>query len=70
MQCPAGAGSLYFNYKITHTIVLMAISNANYEFLLADIGDLGSNGDESVLANSNMRIVMNEDNLIISLKSL
>ena len=48
----------------------MGICNANYEFLLADIGDSGSNGDGWVLANGNMGIVMNEHNLRISFKSL
>ena len=48
----------------------MAIYNANYEFLLADIGDSCSNGDGWVLANSNMGIVMNEDNLRMSFQSL
>ena len=63
MQCPAGAGSSFFNYKKTHRIVLMAICNANYEFVLVDIGDSGRNSDGGVFANSNMGIAMNEDKL-------
>ena len=63
MQCPAGAGSSFFNYKKTHSIVLMAVCNANYEFILIDIGDSGRNSDGGVFANSNMGIAMNENKL-------
>ena len=54
MQAPAHSGSLFFNYKKSHSIVLMAVSNANYEFILVDIGDTGHNSDGGVLANSQL----------------
>ena len=41
MQAPACSGSYYYNYKKCHSIVLMAVVNANYEFILVDIGDSG-----------------------------
>ena len=41
MQAPARSGSQFFNYKKCHSIVLMAVVNANYEFILVDIGDAG-----------------------------
>ena len=41
MQAPHNAGSGYFRYKKTHNVVLLAICNANYEFILIDIGDSG-----------------------------
>ena len=42
MQAPARSGSLFFNYEKTHSIVLMVVCNANYEFIAVDIGDTGS----------------------------
>ena len=50
MQAPARSGSDYFNYKKTHSLVLLAVCNADYEFSLVDIGDAGRQSDGSVYA--------------------
>ena len=41
MQSPANAGSHYYNYKGTHSIVLMAVAGPDYECVYADIGTNG-----------------------------
>lgn len=42
---PQESGSYYFNYKHIFSIVLMAIANANYEFLMVDIDANGRVSD-------------------------
>ena len=51
-QCPPNTGTLFHNYKGFSSIVLLAISNAKYNFTLVDIGQYGRNNDSGVLANS------------------
>ncbi|XP_015778411.1 PREDICTED: uncharacterized protein LOC107356303 [Acropora digitifera] len=52
IECPKNAGSAYYNYKNFHSIVLLAICDANYCFTFVDIGDYGSTNVASVLSNS------------------
>lgn len=42
---PINGGSLFYNYKKFHSIVLMALADANYKFLYVDIGAEGGAGD-------------------------
>ena len=54
MQAPHNVGSGYFNYKKTHSVLLLAICNANYEFILVDIGDSERQSDGFIYANSHL----------------
>lgn len=49
---PANSGSYYYNYKKTHSIVLLAIANANYEFIYCDVGINGRISDGGVINNT------------------
>jgi hypothetical protein len=52
IQAPALAGSQYFNYKGHHSVVLLALVDANLRFLIIDVGQYGRCSDSSILASS------------------
>ncbi|XP_050676762.1 uncharacterized protein LOC126973479 [Leptidea sinapis] len=49
---PANSGSYFYNYKGQHSVVLMAIVNAKYQFMYIDIGMNGRISDGEVLQNT------------------
>lgn len=53
LQKPGNMGSMYYNYKNFHSLVLMASVGANYEFTVIDVGACGSANDNAVFRNSN-----------------
>lgn len=52
IQKPQGAGSEYFSYKKMHSIVLMAIADSRYRFVMVDIGQFGSQSDGGIWEQS------------------
>lgn len=48
IRCPRRGGSLYYNYKHFHSIVLLAMVDSQYRFLWANIGRTGCASDAQV----------------------
>ena len=55
IRCPNNGGSLYYNYKGYHSIVLMALVDADYKFIWVDVGANGSNSDTQIWNNSDFK---------------
>ena len=55
MECPARGGSLYYNYKGYHSIVLLALADSEGRFLYIDVGANGSASDGGIFQVTPLR---------------
>ena len=51
---PANTGSEYYDYKAHHSIIMLALVDANYKFLYVDVGAQGRASDAGVWDKSNL----------------
>ena len=61
IQCPRKAGSEFYNYKGFHSIILMALVDADYKFSWVDVGSNGSAGDAQVFNKSELKECLEAD---------
>lgn len=54
IQAPPNTGTNFFNYKKTFSVVLLALVDAQYNFIAVDVGAYGKNSDGGILAHSNL----------------
>lgn len=56
MVAPPNSGSLFFNYKNHHSIVLMEIADSAYKLLYIDVGCPGRTSDGCILINAHLAL--------------
>lgn len=57
---PLASGSYFYNYKGTNSIVLFALVDADYKFLMVDVGTNGRVGDGGVFRKSDLNKAMKD----------
>ena len=62
-RCPSKTGSQYFNYKGFYSIVLLALVDADYKFIWADVGGTGSASDAQIYNDSELKECVEDDTL-------
>ncbi|KAB0804600.1 hypothetical protein PPYR_01570, partial [Photinus pyralis] len=62
-RAPRSAGSYFYNYKGDHSIVLLAVADANYKFLYVDVGVNGRVSDGGVYSESSLKLAIDRGKL-------
>ena len=58
IKCPNNGGSIFYNYKGFHSLILMAMVDVDY---VVDVGRNGSAEDAQVFSNSELRVCIEGD---------
>lgn len=61
IRCPGKSGSLFYNYKDFFSVVLLAFVDANYKFVMVDIGSYGKEGDSGIIEKSEIGKILIDD---------
>ncbi|XP_016665006.1 uncharacterized protein LOC107885826 [Acyrthosiphon pisum] len=62
---PQNRGSLYYNYKNTHSIVLIGVADANYKLIYVDVGCNGRISDRGVFNNCSLHDALESKQLTL-----
>lgn len=54
IEAPPNTGSIFYNYKNTFSIILLALVDARYKFITVNVGSYGRNSDGGVFAKSSL----------------
>lgn len=54
IRSPSNSGTLFYNHKDFYSIVLLAMVDVNYKFIVVDIGFFGKEGDSGIFLKSDM----------------
>ena len=65
IQAPPNTGSMFFNYKKTFSIVLLALVDAHCNFIAVNVGAYGKSSDGGVFSNSNLGKALHRGSLNI-----
>ncbi|XP_026330586.1 uncharacterized protein LOC113238079 [Hyposmocoma kahamanoa] len=65
IRAPNNSGSLYNNYKKFFSVVLLAVVDAKYKFVIVDVGAYGRNSDGGILQSSKFGTKLRNGSLCI-----
>lgn len=65
IQAPPNSGSQYFCCKKTFSVVLLALVEAHYNFIVVDVGSYGKNSDDGILNHSMLGKALGQNKLDI-----
>ncbi|KAJ8875847.1 hypothetical protein PR048_023749 [Dryococelus australis] len=63
LEKPSKSGSQFYDYKHRHSIVLIALVDANYIFITVDVDVCGRNSDGGIFKSSALGKMFNSDKL-------
>lgn len=66
-KVPLMDGSLYYNYKGTNSIILLAIVNALYQFIYVNVGVNGRVNDGGVYRDSDFAKLLNNSENVLNI---